>query len=95
MVKKDPNGRKSRGAAGIATIDEPVESTQTVAETGFSGREEVTTSKRERKSKVEQLSSDSVGVGDIRKAVAFVNSIGGLDRALAVLQILKVAKEVQ
>ena len=34
-------------------------------------------------------------IGDIRKAVAFANSVGGLDKALALLQILKVAKEVQ
>jgi hypothetical protein len=30
-----------------------------------------------------------------KKAAAFANSIGGLDKAIAVLQILKVAKEVQ
>ena len=34
-------------------------------------------------------------VSDIKKAAAFANSIGGLDKAIAVLQILKVAKEVQ
>lgn len=37
----------------------------------------------------------TVGIGDIRKAVAFVNSVGGLDKALNLLQILKVAREVQ
>ena len=37
----------------------------------------------------------SVGLGDIRKAVAFANSVGGLDKAIALLQIVKVAKEVQ
>lgn len=45
---------------------------------------------------VEEASSGStVGIGDIRKAVAFVNSVGGLDKALNLLQILKVAREVQ
>ena len=29
------------------------------------------------------------------KAVAFANSVGGLDKAIALLQIVKVAKEVQ
>ena len=33
--------------------------------------------------------------GAVRKAAAFVNSIDGLDKAIALLQILKVAKEVQ
>ncbi len=37
----------------------------------------------------------TVGIGDIRKAVAFVNSVGGLEKALNLLQILKVAREVQ
>jgi len=47
------------------------------------------------KVKDEQPSSGNVGLGDIRKAAAFANSVGGLDKALALLQILKVAKEVQ
>jgi hypothetical protein len=40
-------------------------------------------------------SSEHFGVSDIGKAAAFANLIGGLDKAVAVLQILKVAKEVQ
>ena len=40
-------------------------------------------------------SGSTVGLGDIRKAVAFVNSVGGLDKGLNLLQILKVAREVQ
>ena len=43
----------------------------------------------------DQSSSGNVGISDIRKAVAFSNSVGGLDKAIAILQILKVAKEVQ
>lgn len=37
----------------------------------------------------------NVSLSDIRKAVAFVNSTGGLEKALNLLQILKVAREVQ
>ena len=40
-------------------------------------------------------SDGNVGIGDIKKAVAFANSVGGLDKAIALLQILKVAKDVQ
>jgi hypothetical protein len=43
----------------------------------------------------EQPSMGSVNLADIRKAVGFTNSVGGLDNAIALLQILKVAKEVQ
>ena len=51
--------------------------------------------KRAAKPKADQPSDGSVGIGDIKKAAAFVNSIGGLDKAIALLQILKAAKEVQ
>ena len=51
--------------------------------------------RRNLKPKVDQQSSGNFGVSDIKKAAAFANSIGGLDKAIAVLQILKVAKEVQ
>lgn len=44
---------------------------------------------------LEEPATGNVGLGDIRKAVAFANSVGGLDRAIALLQIVKVAKEVQ
>jgi hypothetical protein len=40
-------------------------------------------------------SDGNVGIGEIKKAVAFANSVGGLDKAIALLQILKVAKDVQ
>lgn len=43
----------------------------------------------------EPSASGNVGVGDIRKAAAFANAVGGLDKAISLLQILKVAKEVQ
>ena len=47
------------------------------------------------KTSEDPVSGGSVGLGDIRKAVAFANSVGGLDKAIALLQIVKVAKEVQ
>lgn len=43
----------------------------------------------------EDPATGSVALGEIRKAVAFANSVGGLDKAIALLQIVKVAKEVQ
>ena len=54
-----------------------------------------TTSKRTIKAKADQPSNGIVGIADIKKAAAFVNSMGGLDKAIAILQILKVAKEFQ
>ena len=47
------------------------------------------------KKSADKAPSGHVDVGDIKKAAAFVNAIGGLDKAIALLQILKVAKEVQ
>ena len=47
------------------------------------------------KAKAAEEPAGNVGLGDIRKAVAFANSVGGLDKAMALLQIVKVAKEVQ
>ncbi len=57
--------------------------------------DETPPSKTKIKAADDQSSSGNVGISDIRKAVAFSNSVGGLDKAIAILQILKVAKEVQ
>jgi len=94
MVKKNVNGRKSSGTAGIAVIEDPAETVHDVEDAAHH-EEEVTVPKKERKTKAEPQSEGNFGVGDVRKAAAFVNSIGGLDKAIALLQILKVAKEVQ
>lgn len=56
---------------------------------------EVAPSRPKRKASVDQESNGIFGIADVRKAAAFANSVGGLDKALALLQILKVAKEVQ
>ncbi|MCE9603343.1 MAG: hypothetical protein K8U03_00395 [Planctomycetia bacterium] len=96
MAKRNMNGRKSSGTAGIAIIEDPAEDSSIEEATGSSMREEQpATPKREKKAKAEPQQDGSFGVGDVRKAAAFVNSVGGLDKAIAVLQILKVAKEVQ
>ena len=95
MVKRNLNGRKSGGTAGIAIIEDPAEETQVEESSHSSHEEPVTAPKREKKPKAEPQQDGSFSVGDVRKAAAFVNSVGGLDKAIAVLQILKVAKEVQ
>ena len=60
-----------------------------------SGSTIVAKPKRTPKAKSEQQAGGHFAVSDIKKAAAFANSIGGLDKAIAVLQILKVAKDVQ
>ncbi|MBC7967259.1 MAG: hypothetical protein H7Z17_15195 [Fuerstia sp.] len=96
MVKKNTSGRKPGGAAEIAVVQDSADRSEAPeAATSASPSEEATPSKTKGKTKEEQTSNGSVGISDIRKAVAFTNSVGGLDNALALLQILKVAKEVQ
>jgi hypothetical protein len=96
MAKKNLNGRKPRGAAGIATIEDSAELNQAPEAAERATHEVATTpSKPKRKAKDDQPSNGNFGVADVRKAAAFANSIGGLDKAITLLQILKVAKEVQ
>lgn len=94
MVKRKLNGRKSHGTAGIAVIEDPPELEQAVEDV-VPHDEATTARKKARKAKPESQSDGSFGVGDVRKAAGFVNSVGGLDKAIALLQILKVAREVQ
>lgn len=95
MAKRNMNGRKSSGTAGIATIEDPIDETEIEEAVHSTHEEPVVAPKREKKPKTEPQQDGSFSVGDVRKAAAFVNSVGGLDKAIAVLQILKVAKEVQ
>ena len=95
MVKRNTNGRKSSGTAGIVVIEDPADTELEVESVDHSQEEAAAPPKKERKAKTEPQSDGNFGVGDVRKAAAFVNSIGGLDKAIALLQILKVAKEVQ
>lgn len=97
MAKKQSNGRKPSGAAGIATIEDAPELDQGIREVAQASNEEEARAPKTSKGKAkgDRPGNGDVSLGDIRKAAAFVNSIGGLDKAIALLQILKVAKEVQ
>ena len=106
MARKKATALKARGAAGIGTIEEvhdvgDAASVETVANDTASNEKNYSekngkAAKTERKAKAKfEPQAGNFGVGDIRKAATFANSIGGLDKAIALLQILKVAKEVQ
>lgn len=92
---KRASGRKS-GAAGIEVNVDSAEPNQTPEGEGNEIPEaDSASSKPKRKANVDQESHGNFGIADVRKAAAFANSVGGLDKAIALLQILKVAKEVQ
>lgn len=98
MAKK--NAKKPSGAAGMKVIDGDLDDATNDLRhesNGIQSDSEASAAKPKRnlKTKVDQQSSGNFGVTDIKKAAAFANSVGGLDKAIAVLQILKVAKEVQ
>ena len=96
MAKKSMGSRKPGGVAGIAVIDDLDDLNQSPeAETSATPAAETPPSRSKGKTKDDQPTSGNVGIGEIRKAAAFANSVGGLDKAIALLQILKVAKEVQ
>lgn len=78
------------GVIDESADDLPYEGNGSVASPSIASKPE-----RKAKAKEEKPTAESFGVSDIKKAAAFVNSVGGLDKAIAVLQILKVAKEVQ
>jgi hypothetical protein len=96
MAKK--NTRKPSGAAAITVIEDDLDNAADDGghESNWSSPEsEPSVVKPQRKAKAVPQSNGAFAVSDIKKAAAFANSVGGLDKALAVLQILKVAKEVQ
>ena len=98
MAKKSTSGRKSGEEAGVAAGEGSTDlSPATQAETSAAQADETPPSKSKARATEDQPSTGggSVGISDIRKAVAFANSVGGLDKAIALLQIVKVAKEVQ
>lgn len=99
MAKKNSN-RKPSGAAGIAVIDDEQDDAAEAIDRETNGRRSesdmgAAKPARKARAKPEPSANGHFGVGEIKKAAAFANSIGGLDKALALLQILKVAKEVQ
>lgn len=102
MAKKSKGPRKPGGTAAIQIVEDEieqgaadevrgVEDIQPVVESPVAAKKPA----RAAKAKAEPASNEQIGIGDIKKAAAFVNSVGGLDKALSLLQILKVAKEVQ
>ena len=96
MAKK--NSRKPTGAARMAVVEDELDEAANEAEhesNGIQSDSNAAKHKRTPKAKPEQHAGGHFAVSDIKKAAAFANSIGGLDKAIAVLQILKVAKEVQ
>ena len=97
MAKK--NARKPRGATSIAVVEgtdlNTVEMGHEANGSQPDSQATVSNPRRVGKAKLNQSASEHFGVSDIKKAAAFANLIGGLDKAIAVLQILKVAKEVQ
>jgi hypothetical protein len=97
MAKK--NVRKPSGAAGIAVVEHDLDEVTDDRRHETNGNRpdsEPNAAKPGRKgrAKPNQQLTGHFAVSDIKKAAAFVNSVGGLDKAIVVLQILKVAKEV-
>ena len=99
MAKKNSSSRKPADDSGMGSEtverevdDSPSETPVTYA--NVSPAEDAPAAKPG-KAKSAEEPTGNVGLGDIRKAVAFANSVGGLDKAMALLQIVKVAKEVQ
>ncbi len=95
MAKKNSNAKKS-----VVQTDETAEASlenaaASEAAASVTQEDETPPTKAKAKAGDDSSSNGNVGIGDIRKAVAFSNSVGGLDKAIAILQILKVAKEVQ
>lgn len=96
MAKKNTSSRKPTDESDIAFEDvsnDQIEAAE--SEMTATAKAETPSPKPSKAKPVEDPATGSVGLGDIRKAVAFANSVGGLDKALALLQIVKVAKEVQ
>lgn len=94
MAKKNLSTKKptAEDAATEASAENEGVSESTASVTH---EDETPPTKAKSKAADDQSTSGNVGIGEIRKAVAFSNSVGGLDKAIAILQILKVAKEVQ
>ena len=98
MAKKNTSSRKPTEESNIGVVEVSTSLHETSAsETIAAADADETPLSKPNKSKVteDQAATGSVSLSDIRKAVAFANSVGGLDKAIALLQIVKVAKEVQ
>lgn len=103
MSKKKSSSRKPSGTAAIKIVEDDQDelheddrnTDSDSSPTVEAGPAEPRAAKPPRAKKADTQSGDNVNVNDVRKAAAFANSVGGLDKAVALLQILKVAKEVQ
>ncbi len=77
-------------------IHETAPSHDTTNESSAETEDKSLETKPRQKAKVEPSAvNGQVSVADIRKAVAFVNSVDGLDNAIGLLQVLKLAKEIR
>jgi hypothetical protein len=74
-------------------VSEPTQ--ETADDSAKTATADPTPTKSKPKASDEPSSDGGVGIADIKKAVAFSNSVGGLEKAMALLQILKVAKDCQ
>lgn len=95
MAKKSLSTKKSPLEIDDAAAEAVETGGSSESAASLTHEEETPPTKAKTKAVDDQSSNSNVGIGDIRKAVAFSNSVGGLDKAIAILQILKVAKEVQ
>lgn len=100
MAKKNSSSRKPADDTVVdsESVDREVSGSSTETPSPYvipASTEDVPATKPGKVKAAEEPATGNVGLGDIRKAVAFANSVGGLDKAMALLQILKVAKEVQ
>jgi len=86
MAKKKAVNQKPTSEPAQEAADDPMKPTT---------KDSPTPTKSKPKARDEQSSDGGVGIADIKKAVAFSNSVGGLEKAMALLQILKVARDVQ
>ncbi len=87
--------KKTTRKSSDELAETPAPATPEVIEEAVTMTEEPAPAKSKARVAEDTSTGSTVGIGDIRKAVAFVNSVGGLDKALNLLQILKVAREVQ
>lgn len=100
MAKKNSSSRKPADDSVVdaETVDSEVSGSSKENPTPYvipTANEDAPATKSGKAKAAEEAATGNVGLGDIRKAVAFANSVGGLDKAMALLQIVKVAKEVQ
>ncbi len=96
MARKNTSSRKSAEESSIAVREVSHDLSEALAsEMTAAPVTETTPSKPSKAKAAEDPATGSVALGDIRKAVTFANSVGGLDKAISLLQIVKVAKEVQ